>query len=64
MGGSDQWGNITTGAELYAEKRVQKLSDYMSFNKKSDGSKFGKTEEGNVWLDETKLHVTNFINFG
>ena len=52
MGGSDQWGNITTGTEL-----IRRKSDGEAFAltipliKKADGTKFGKTESGNVWLD-------------
>ena len=64
MGGSDQWGNITTGAELIRRKEGSKaFAITCPLIKKSDGSKFGKTEEGNVWLDETKTSCYKFYQF-
>jgi tyrosyl-tRNA synthetase len=64
MGGSDQWGNIVTGTEL-----IRRKSDgdaYALTTKlitKSDGSKFGKTEGGNVWLDPKKTSPYKFYQF-
>ena len=54
MGGSDQWGNITTGTELIRRKRGAEAEAYAltcPLITKADGRKFGKTEQGNVWLD-------------
>jgi len=52
MGGSDQWGNITTGTELIRRKTGgEAFALTCPLIKKADGTKFGKTEEGNVWLD-------------
>lgn len=67
MGGSDQWGNITTGTELV--RRMNPNSDAKAFAlttpliTKSDGSKFGKTESGNIWLDSDKTSVYKFYQF-
>jgi tyrosyl-tRNA synthetase len=64
MGGSDQWGNIVTGTEL-----IRRKSDgdaYALTTKlitKADGSKFGKTEGGNVWLDPNKTSAYKFYQF-
>ena len=64
MGGSDQWGNITTGTEL-----VRRKSDREAFAltgkliTKSDGSKFGKSEGGNIWLDAKKTSPYQFYQF-
>jgi len=64
MGGSDQWGNITTGTEL-----INKISGGKGFAltcpliTKSDGSKFGKTESGNIWLDPKKTTPYTFYQF-
>ena len=64
MGGSDQWGNITTGVELIRRKEGSKAyAITCPLIKKSDGSKFGKTEEGNVWLDENKTSCYKFYQF-
>src|SRR5690606_22033808 len=58
MGGSDQWGNITTGTELV--RRMNPNADAKAYAlttpliTKADGSKFGKSEGGNVWLDADK----------
>ncbi len=67
MGGSDQWGNITTGTELV--RRMNPDSDAKAFAlttpliTKSDGSKFGKSEGGNIWLDADKTSVYRFYQF-
>lgn len=64
MGGSDQWGNITTGTEL-----TRRLGGGDTFAltaplvKKADGSKFGKSEGGNVWLDAEKTSPYKFYQF-
>jgi tyrosyl-tRNA synthetase len=64
MGGSDQWGNITTGTELIRRKAG---GDAFAFTcpllTKSDGGKFGKTEKGNVWLDAEKTSPYHFYQF-
>jgi tyrosyl-tRNA synthetase len=66
MGGSDQWGNITTGTELIRRKMG---SDNEAFAltcpliTKADGTKFGKTESGNVWLDPEKTSPYEFYQF-
>jgi tyrosyl-tRNA synthetase len=55
MGGSDQWGNITTGAELIRRKSGGEAFAFTCpLLTKSDGGKFGKTEKGNIWLDPEK----------
>jgi tyrosyl-tRNA synthetase len=59
MGGSDQWGNIVTGTELI--RRKDALTTPLI--KKSDGSKFGKTETGNVWLDPSRTSPFHFFQF-
>ena len=67
MGGSDQWGNITTGTELV--RRMNPGEETKAFAMtcplitKADGSKFGKTEGGNVWLDADKTSVYKFYQF-
>jgi tyrosyl-tRNA synthetase len=64
MGGSDQWGNITTGTEM-----IRKMEQGEAFAvtcpliKKSDGTKFGKTESGNIWLDPKKTSPYKFYQF-
>jgi len=64
MGGSDQWGNITTGTEM-----IRKMEQGEAFAvtcpliKKADGSKFGKTESGNIWLDPKKTSPYKFYQF-
>lgn len=64
MGGSDQWGNITTGTELIRKKTG---SEAFAFTcpllTKADGGKFGKTEQGNVWLDPEKTTPFQFFQF-
>ena len=71
MGGSDQWGNITTGTELVRRMNADLATD--GSNKafamtcplitKSDGSKFGKSESGNIWLSANKTSVYKFYQF-
>lgn len=64
MGGSDQWGNITTGTELIRRKEGGKAYALTCpLIKKADGSKFGKTEEGNVWLDKSRTSPYKFYQF-
>ena len=70
IGGSDQWGNITSGIEL-----IRKLVNRQQLTKqevygltvpllvRSDGGKFGKTEKGNVWLDSKRTSVYDFYQF-
>lgn len=64
FGGSDQWGNILTGNELI--RRIDGGESYALTTPlitKSDGGKFGKTEDGNVWLDPTKTSAYKFYQF-
>lgn len=64
MGGSDQWGNITTGTELI--RRMEGGEAYAltcPLITKADGTKFGKTEGGNVWLDPEKTSPYKFYQF-
>ena len=64
LGGSDQWGNIVTGTELVRRKGSgQAFAVTTPLIKKADGSKFGKTEGGNVWLDKTKTSPYKFYQF-
>ena len=64
LGGSDQWGNIVTGTELIRRKIGGKAFAVTSpLIKKSDGGKFGKTAEGNVWLDKRKTSPYKFYQF-
>ena len=69
MGGSDQWGNITTGTELVRRMNVGNDDTSKAFAlttpliTKADGSKFGKSEGGNVWLDADKTSVYKFYQF-
>ena len=64
MGGSDQWGNITTGSEL-----IRRMTGGEAFAltcpliRKADGTKFGKTEKGNIWLDASKTSPYEFYQF-
>ena len=64
MGGSDQWGNITTGTEL-----IRRVANGKGFAitcpliTKSDGSKFGKSEDGNVWLDPNRTSPYKFFQY-
>lgn len=64
MGGSDQWGNITSGTELI-RRRVggEAYAATTQLIKKSDGTKFGKTESGSVWLDRNKTSPYKFYQF-
>ena len=69
MGGSDQWGNITTGTELVRRMNVDGNESAKAFAlttpliTKADGSKFGKSEGGNIWLDADKTSVYKFYQF-
>jgi tyrosyl-tRNA synthetase len=64
MGGSDQWGNITTGTELIRRKMGGEAYAFTCpLIKKADGGKFGKTEKGNIWLDATKTSPYQFYQF-
>jgi len=64
MGGSDQWGNIVTGTELIRRKDGgEAYAITTQLIKKSDGSKFGKTEGGNIWLDPEKTSPYKFYQF-
>jgi tyrosyl-tRNA synthetase len=64
MGGSDQWGNITTGAELVRRKAGGEAFAFTCpLLTKADGGKFGKTEQGNVWLDPEKTSPYQFYQF-
>lgn len=64
MGGSDQWGNITTGTEM-----IRRIAGGEAFGltcpliTKADGTKFGKTESGNIWLDPEKTSPYEFYQF-
>ncbi|HLP73543.1 MAG TPA: tyrosine--tRNA ligase [Bacteroidales bacterium] len=64
MGGSDQWGNIVTGTELIRRKTGgEAFALTCPLITKADGSKFGKTESGNVWLDPDKTSPYQFYQF-
>jgi tyrosyl-tRNA synthetase len=64
MGGSDQWGNITTGTELIRRKAGGEAFGLVCpLVRKADGGKFGKTEKGNVWLDPVKTSPYQFYQF-
>ncbi|GGG39400.1 tyrosine--tRNA ligase [Bizionia arctica] len=67
MGGSDQWGNITTGTELVRRMNVDEQAKAFAMTcpliTKADGSKFGKSEGGNIWLDTDKTSVYKFYQF-
>ena len=66
MGGSDQWGNITTGTELVRRMGGENAKAFALTTPlitKADGSKFGKSEGGNVWLDADKTSVYKFYQF-
>ncbi|MCO5231572.1 MAG: tyrosine--tRNA ligase [Chitinophagales bacterium] len=64
MGGSDQWGNITTGIELIRKMLGEEAFALTSpLVKKADGGKFGKTEQGNVWLDPERTSPYKFYQF-
>ena len=64
MGGSDQWGNITTGTELI--RRIDQSKGFAltcPLITKADGTKFGKTEQGNVWLDRKRTSPYQFYQY-
>lgn len=64
VGGSDQWGNITTGTELIRRKLGGEAYGIVCpLIKKADGVKFGKTEQGNVWLDPQRTSPYRFYQF-
>lgn len=64
MGGSDQWGNITTGTEFIRRKAGGEAFAFTCpLITKADGGKFGKTEKGNIWLDEEKTSPYQFYQF-
>ncbi len=64
MGGSDQWGNITTGTELIRRKTGGEAFAFTCpLITRSDGGKFGKTEKGNIWLDPSKTSPYQFYQF-
>jgi tyrosyl-tRNA synthetase len=64
MGGSDQWGNIVTGTELIRRiERGEAFALTWPLITKADGGKFGKTEEGNVWLDPQRTSPYKFYQF-
>jgi tyrosyl-tRNA synthetase len=64
MGGSDQWGNIVTGTELIRRKSGNEAFAITTpLIKKADGSKFGKTEEGNVWLSKDRTSPYKFYQY-
>ena len=64
MGGSDQWGNITSGVELIKKKTGEKAYALTCpLITKADGTKFGKTEAGNVWLDRNKTSPYKFYQY-
>ena len=64
MGGSDQWGNITAGTELIRKKlRGDAFGITCKLLTKADGGKFGKTEEGNIWLDPARTSPYQFYQF-
>lgn len=64
LGGSDQWGNIVTGTELIRRKaRGEAFAITTPLIKKADGTKFGKTEGGNVWLDAERTSPYKFYQY-
>ncbi|HUM51337.1 MAG TPA: tyrosine--tRNA ligase [Chitinophagales bacterium] len=66
LGGSDQWGNIVTGTELIRKKTSGEGDAYAvttQLIKKADGTKFGKSESGNIWLDPKKTSPYKFYQF-
>lgn len=64
LGGSDQWGNIVTGTELIRRKSSgEAFAVTTPLIKKADGTKFGKTEGGNVWLDRDKTSPYKFYQY-
>ena len=64
IGGSDQWGNITSGIELIKKIKGQKAYALTTpLLTKSDGTKFGKTEDGNIWLDSKRTSSYKFYQY-
>lgn len=64
VGGSDQWGNITTGTELIRRKaQGQAFAITAPLVKKADGTKFGKSEGGNIWLDANRTSPYKFYQY-
>jgi tyrosyl-tRNA synthetase len=64
MGGSDQWGNIVTGTELIRRKHSREAFALTTpLIKKADGTKFGKSEQGNVWLDAKRTSPYKFYQY-
>ncbi|MFM8348789.1 MAG: tyrosine--tRNA ligase, partial [Bacteroidota bacterium] len=64
MGGSDQWGNITAGTDLIRKKlRGEAYGITCNLITKADGTKFGKTESGNIWLDPAKTSPYQFYQY-
>jgi tyrosyl-tRNA synthetase len=67
IGGSDQWGNITSGKDLIRKKHFNNKVDTFGLTfpllTKRDGSKFGKSESGNIWLDPSKTSPFKFFQF-
>ena len=64
MGGSDQWGNITAGTDLIRKKlRGEAYGITCNLITKADGTKFGKTESGNIWLDPSKTSPYQFYQY-
>lgn len=66
MGGSDQWGNMTTGTELIrrmSDGKTEAFAMTCPLVTKADGTKFGKSEGGNIWLDSDKTSVYSFYQF-
>ncbi len=64
IGGSDQWGNITSGIELIRKKEnKESFALTCPLLTKSDGTKFGKTEDGNIWLDPQKTSTYKFFQY-
>lgn len=64
LGGSDQWGNIVTGTELIRKKAGgEAFAITTQLIKKADGTKFGKSENGNIWLDAKKTSPYKFYQF-
>jgi tyrosyl-tRNA synthetase len=64
MGGSDQWGNIVTGTEIIRRKRAGEAFAFTCpLITKADGSKFGKSEQGNIWLNAAKTSPYQFYQF-
>ena len=64
IGGSDQWGNITSGIELIRKQMgEQAFALTCPLVTKTDGSKFGKTEDGNIWLDSNRTSPYKFLQY-